>query len=132
MTRFLYCLTFLQFILGFRFDFFWLAQQSSEICRPSRSDNFPSTMSHLQTEDAQNSVISVKIPVPWPNDLEVWLYFVNAQFATKKNTLELTILVYLLAVLIAEMVTSIVHLPSDKLCTALKADILKPVQPTTP
>ncbi len=70
------------------------------------------------------------------NDLEVWLYFVNAQFATKKNTLELTILDYLLAVLTAEMVTkfwySIVHLPSDKLCMALKADILKPVQPTTP
>ncbi len=56
-----------------------------------------------QAESAPISAVSVKIPAPRPNDLEVWLHAVDAQFATKAIISESTKFDYLLTAMTLEV-----------------------------
>jgi hypothetical protein len=80
-------------------------------------------------EKEQISAVSLKLPPPWMNDMEMWLHVVESQFVTRGITKELTKFHYVVGALtpdLASRLRKIIFKPPDTdPYKALKAEILK-------
>ena len=81
------------------------------------------------TEKEQISAVSLKLPAPWMNDMEMWLHVVESQFVTRGITQELTKFHYVVAALTPDLASRLRQIifnpPSTDAYKALKAEILK-------
>ena len=81
------------------------------------------------TDKEQVSAVSLKLPPPWINDMEMWLHVVESQFVIRGITKELTKFHYVVGALtpdLASRLRQIIFKPPDSdPYTALRAEILK-------
>ena len=71
------------------------------------------------TENDKISAVSLKLPPPWMNHMEMWLHVVESQFVTRGITQELSKFHYVVAALTLDLASCAVRSSSNQ-CQSLR------------